>query len=87
MNRDQQIEEMAQIIAENTEFDTMWDEIYASAKALYNAGYRKASEVAREFIKAVDSMLELVTAMTGLNVLAYGGKFAELKKKYTEEGK
>lgn len=44
MDEKKQIEEMARIIADNTEFDTMWDEIYASADALYNAGYRKQSE-------------------------------------------
>ena len=44
MTKEKQIEEMAQIIADNTEFDTMWSEINASAEALYNAGYRKQSE-------------------------------------------
>ena len=57
MNRDKQIEEMKQIIYENTEFDTMWDEIEASAKALYNAGYRKASEVAREIFEELEQNL------------------------------
>ena len=41
------------------------------------------SEVAREIFEAVDSMLELVCAMTGLG-MTYFGKYAELKKKYTE---
>ena len=35
-------------------------------------------------IKSVDDMLDLVCAMTGLE-LTYLGKYAELKKKYTEE--
>ena len=43
----------------------------------------EVEEIFREF----DNMIELVSAMTGLNVIAYGGKFAELKKKYTEEKK
>ena len=42
--KEKQIEEMAQIIYDHTEHDTMWDEIYASSNALYNAGYRKQSE-------------------------------------------
>ena len=42
------------------------------------------SEVAREFIDAVDQMLNLVCAMTGLELMFFG-KYAELKKKYTEE--
>lgn len=44
MMKEKQIEEMAEIIGDNTEFDTMWDEIEASAEALYNAGYRKVPE-------------------------------------------
>ena len=44
-------------------------------------------EVAREFIEAVDSMIELVSAMIGLDIIVFGGKYAELKKKYTEGGK
>ena len=39
--KEKQIEEMANIIYDNTESDTMWDEIYASSNSLYNAGYRK----------------------------------------------
>lgn len=41
------------------------------------------SEV-EELIAEFDKMVDLISAMTGLNVLAYGGKFAELRKKYTE---
>lgn len=56
----------------------------------YALGCQMAEElekkVAREFIEAVDSMMECVTAMTGLS-LTYYGKYAELKKKYTEEEK
>ena len=42
------------------------------------------SEV-EELIAEFDKMVDLISSMTGLNVLAYGGKFAELKKKYTGE--
>ena len=45
------------------------------------------TEVAREIFEEVDSMLELVSAMIGLDIIAYGGKYAELKKKYTEGDK
>ncbi len=41
------------------------------------------AEVAKEFIDAVDAMLDLVCVATGLD-LAYIGEYAELKKKYTE---
>ena len=44
MSKEKQIEEMADIIAEHTTFDTMWDECTDSATAIYNAGYRKQSE-------------------------------------------
>jgi hypothetical protein len=47
-------------------------------------GYAKASEVAGEFIEAVDKMMELVVAMTGCS-FTYFGKYAELKKKYIGE--
>ena len=40
----------------------------------------EVEEIFREF----DNMIELVSAMVGIDVIAYGGKFAELKKKYTE---
>ena len=40
-------------------------------------------EVAREFIKACDSMLSLVCEMTGLE-MTFFGNYAKLKKKYTE---
>lgn len=56
----------------------------ADALRNYQDGYATVkAEVAREFIKAVDEMMELVCAMTGLE-LTFFGKYAELKKKYTE---
>jgi hypothetical protein len=86
MNKEKQIEEMAKIIYQNTEFDTMWNEIYDSANALYNAGYRKASEVAREIFEEIEDIL-------AHNYICYGKCYDEdiaseidlLKKKYTED--
>ena len=88
-NVEKQIEEMTKVI-DQAKHD-MWvgecptyDEHSKNiAKYLYNAGYHKASEVAGEFIEAVDQMMELVVAMTGCS-FTYFGKYAELKKKYTE---
>ena len=77
MNRDKQIEEMAEIINKNTEFDTMWDEIYASASALYDAGYRKASEVARAIFEEIEDVLNSIGYFDEID-------FKALKKKYTE---
>ena len=48
------------------------------AEALYNAGYRKASEVAEEIFAEIEEHI-----MLEFNEVAY----AELKKKYTESEK
>ena len=86
MSREKQIEEMAKVL----EGVTRWEEArlgyYRSkAVALYNAGYRKASEVAREIVQAADGIINLICAMTGIEITAVGGKYLELRKKYTEE--
>ena len=46
--------------------------------------YEKArTKVAREIFGEIDSTIDLICAMTGLDVRLYG-KYAELKNKYTE---
>ena len=64
------------------------------AEKLYNAGYRKASEVAREIFEEIDKMLDTVTIVMGrLDSLRTFHKTIEkvtstvdeLKKKYTKE--
>ena len=35
-----------------------------------------------DLISEIDAMIELVSAMTGIDIIAFG-KYAELKKKYT----
>ena len=92
MNRDKQIAEMANIIAfkafeqahlENGD-DNLADIV---AIELYDNGYRKASEVAREIFEEIEKVVE-VALMNGhieTPILCIGhGTFAELKKKYTE---
>ena len=83
MSRDKQIEEMANIIAfkafeqahlENGD-DNLADIV---AIELYDKGYRKASEVAREIIDILKS--------AGVDEWRYP-VIAEIKKKYTEEEK
>ena len=59
MSRDKQIEEIADIIATHTSFDTMWDECTASAIALYNAGYRKIPENIGDFSDGYHTFNEL----------------------------
>lgn len=84
MSREKQIEEIRKDIFNAFGGYAKWEEDWQSlAEAVYNAGYRKQSEV-EELITEFDKMVDLISAMTGLNVLAYGGKFAELRKKYTE---
>ena len=92
MNKEKQIDEIAKLICTYPQcihYNIIGECVNAEcqivdiAENLYEKGYRKASEVAREFIEAVDSMMECITAMTGCS-FAYVGKYAELKKKYTE---
>ena len=56
MTKEKQIEEMARVIRDVPAWDEARFGYYEShAKALYTAGYRKASEVAREIVaKAID---------------------------------
>ena len=55
------------------------------AEHLYNAGYRKASDVAREIFEEIESIVDKRTAWNGnIYNLLLKRDFAELKKKYTE---
>ena len=54
---------------------------YLEAEHLYNAGYRKASEVAREIFELIDCAFSPVLVYNGYTIKEY---LAELKKKYTE---
>ena len=118
MSKDKQIEEMAKVIKSSLDglgsgnFNFTGNEISAMfAKSLYNAGYRKASEVAREIfeelLKDITHGLEIARSTrkkflhnierNNIWVYHYDGEIkalegmecliAELKKKYTEEGK
>lgn len=93
MEKEKQIEEMAKIIGDNTEQDTMWSEIYDCANALYNAGYRKTSEVARVIFALIyDRLLTSFPEQSFVDApcITYSKMFDmldELQKKYTEDGK
>ena len=52
MSIDEQIDEMAKIIEDNHGFIVSSVE---TAEALYNIGYRKSSEVAREIFEEIES--------------------------------
>lgn len=56
--RDKQIEEMANIIFESSPIPSVWrSDAVRFAEVLYNAGYRKASDVAREILSEIDNAL------------------------------
>ena len=104
MNKEKQIEKMANIIALKA-FERAHlidgEENLADIVAtdLYEKGYRKASEVAREIFEEIDEILSNINDFEadslelepeeryGAEVACVdlGMKFAELKKKYTEE--
>ena len=56
---------------------------YHEAKALYNAGYRKASEVAEEIFAEIEKVAEIGRIMNACAIVSLD-ELAELKKKYTE---
>ena len=85
MNREKQIEEMAEFMTEGVR---PWVE---DAEALYNAGYRKASDLAEEiFAEIHESIKAEKFHHKNFGYLVYLADIdrilAELKKKYTECG-
>ena len=85
MNRDKQIEEIAKEICKccnsdapciNVKKSIICDDAYKEATALYNAGYRKASEVARQVIA---DMREMIKGYENIDVY-----LDRIEKKYTE---
>ncbi len=108
-NRDKHIEEMAKDILKcgcvgtclECEYATLAEDDCACidvkiAEGLYNAGYRKASDVAEEIFVEIENILDR-HSISYLKVGQICGEhyydgvmqfdIAELKKKYTEEGK
>lgn len=93
MDREQQIAEMAKVINKSpwkVEQDATGVHInsYEIAEYIYNAGYRKQSEVAREiFAEIEDSMSCFEDDDDGYLLKKCEFKFfmRELKKEYTEE--
>ena len=100
MSREKQIEEMAKglhrnrcggcgeelceyKIPTNDEFSCI---DYKMATALYNAGYRKSTEVAEEIFGEIDRMIYKVLNDRHYIMGDMCWEVAELKKKYTEGG-
>ncbi len=88
MNNEKQIEELARAFCGLSAHVKCSECSYECYQKLYarkaiEAGYRKASDVAEEIFLAIDETINLICAMTGLDIAIFG-KYAELKKKYTE---
>ena len=103
MTKEKQIEEMAKILAKSDVcgdctncIHNSWCPDNSDATALYNAGYRKASEVAAEIFEEIEEILDR-HSISYLKVGQICGEhyydgvmqfdIAELKKKYTESEK
>lgn len=93
MNRDKQIEEMANDLENHTCMSQYQAEI--ASRMLYAKGYRKASEVAEEIFAEIEELMSKLDRRymaSGNPKQSWGvrgaiSEIAELKKKYTEEGK
>ena len=92
MDREKQIEKMAVILTdggctkcncdENRKFDCL--PMY-NAELLYNAGYRKQSEVVKEIFEEIDNIIYNLRDSPFYLSSDAVDELTELKKKYTEE--
>ena len=92
MDREKQIEEIAVILTdggctkcncdENGKFNCL--PMY-NAELLYNAGYRKQSEVAKEIFEEIDNIIYNLRDSPFYSSSDAVYELTELKKKYTEE--
>ncbi len=94
MEKEKQIEEMAKIIDQAKhdmwvgECPTYAEHSENIAKYLYNAGYRKASEVAERIFAEIETSLSIADFKGGEVYYAIRAEdYLHYKKKYTEEGK
>ena len=78
--KDKQIFEMAMLMSEGARPSV------EDAEALYNAGYRKASDVAREIFEEIESKKMFIKDHVGnMGIVVMLKDIAELKKKYEED--
>ena len=86
MTKQEQIEELKNILLEesNRFYGLKCDEAcaYCEASAVYNAGYRKQSEAAKEIFDAIKS--KLIFNKYGIATISYE-TFCDLRNKYTGE--
>ena len=99
MSRDKQIEEMTHILhpfCDAACLDGCYSCVpYKNAEKLYNMGYRKASDVAREIFEEIENLLDNYHSachpIGEIEAYTYyegglGDAIADLKKKYESEG-
>lgn len=86
MSRDKQIEEMAKDLCDIDckgmkcdVCDSYGCEYRIQAEALYNAGYRKSTDVAEEIFAEIEEHIITKLPILGSDIVAH---LAELKKKY-----
>ena len=88
-----QIEEMKNCLCDVLDFDYNDErgvtkvDAKSTAEGLYNAGYRKASDVAKEIFSEIEDLFfkEYRIDTNSYDYMGLLKKFAELKKKYTSE--
>lgn len=85
--KEKQIEEMAKTIYEQ---DLSYDTYYQThcerlATDLYNAGYRKSTDLAEEIFAEIEEMVITEKSNDGCALYLDKVELAELKKKYTQE--
>ena len=91
MSKEKQIEEMALTLSEGgcgkvcdcIQGDKFNCHLLHSASVLYNAGYRKASDVAREIFEEIEEARQRCRRVP-YGWAVFKEVLAELKKKYTE---
>ena len=57
--------------------------VHCSAEALYNAGYRKQSDTAREIFGALENLFGKATEVSALQQIFETAEYTKLKNKYT----
>ena len=91
MSREKQIEGIRSVILRMNvcemcdEIKCIYDCDRCIATQIYNAGYRKQSEVVREIFEEIEKCTLRKIVMDGEVLYDKTEQFAELKKKYTEE--
>ena len=88
MSGEKQINEMARVMANGRFIEPDRNQILlfaGEAEALYNAGYRKQSEVAKEIFEEIDNIIYNLRDSPFYSSSDAVYELTELKKKYTEE--